>query len=307
MSYPRTKIYHDGSHYIGIPETHRPKRPKKEVCKGKVSQADNNEKTENKKSAKPTLKEEFERLYKEYSNSPKTERNQKIVQELIPKFKDEESAKAFVENNIERMKRNRLEKLKRLMRKVRLQQWNYFLTFTYDNQKHNENSFKKGLTNCLNHLANRKGWKYIGVWERSPKNNRLHFHCIAYIPDGQMIGSIEKHSDYDTVSKRIQETYQNSHFLEKYGRNDFQEIIMQEMPYVISYLIKYVDKSGERLVYSRGLPTYFISDIFDDDIACFYGIDDRKLLLFDNFICMDEGEILGTVSPEVISKLPKAN
>ncbi len=307
MHYPRVKIYTDGSHFIGIPETHKPKRPKKEVCKGKVSQADINEKTENKKSAKPTLKEEFERLYKEYSNSPKQERNQKIVQELLPRFKNEDNAKAFVENNIERINRNRMERMKRLKRKILIQEWNYFVTFTYDDKKQSEESFKKGLMNCLRHLSTRKNWKYVGVWERSPKNNRLHFHCITYIPDGQMIGTIEKRIDYDTISKRMQETYPNSHFSQQFGRNDFQSVVKHELPQIIAYLVKYIQKSGEKIIYSRGLPTYFVSDIFEDDVVCFYGIDDRKLLLFDDFICMDEGEILGSVSPEVISKLPKAN
>ena len=45
----------------------------------------------------------------------------------------------------------------------------------------------------------------------------------------------------------------------------------------------------------------------DEDIACPYGVDDRKLLLFDSFRCIDEGEILGTVSPEVLAKMPKCN
>ena len=35
--------------------------------------------------------------------------------------------------------------------------------------------------------------------------------------------------------------------------------------------------------------------------------EDRKLLLFDNFMCLDQGEIIGQVSQEVIDKMPKAN
>ncbi len=313
MGYPKTKIYHDGSHYIGIPETHRPtkKRPKR-ACRGETMLQANgiksNDKTENEKSAEPmTVNEEFERLYKENSNSLSKKTIRKIVQEISPRFKDEETAKAFVENNIERKKRNRAERMKRLMRKVRLQQWNFFVTFTYDDKKHTEESFRKSLMNCLRHQADRRDWKYIGVWERSPKSQRLHFHCIMQIPDGKMIGEMIIVKDYDTKHQRMQRTYQNDHFLEQYGRNDFKEIIPRELSKTVGYLIKYIDKSGERLVYSRGLPTYFVSDIFEDDVICPYGVDDRKLLLFDNFTCMDEGEILGAVSPEIISTLPKAN
>ena len=55
------------------------------------------------------------------------------------------------------------------------------------------------------------------------------------------------------------------------------------------------------------MPTYFLSDVLDEDVACPYGVDDRKVLLFDNFTCMNEGEILGKVSKEVIKQLPKSN
>ena len=71
--------------------------------------------------------------------------------------------------------------------------------------------------------------------------------------------------------------------------------------------MKYIEKSGEKIVYSRGLPQYFISDILDDDVACSTGIEDRKLLLFDDFTCWDEGCYMGKVSPEVIAQMRKSN
>ena len=40
---------------------------------------------------------------------------------------------------------------------------------------------------------------------------------------------------------------------------------------------------------------------------CPYGIDDRKAVLADDFLCMVDGEVMGTVSKEVIEKMPKAN
>ena len=71
--------------------------------------------------------------------------------------------------------------------------------------------------------------------------------------------------------------------------------------------MKYIEKSGERLIYGGDLPTYFVSDIMDEDIICQFGIDDRKAILADNFTCISDGEIMGTVSPKVIEKMPKAN
>ena len=71
--------------------------------------------------------------------------------------------------------------------------------------------------------------------------------------------------------------------------------------------MKYIEKTGERLAYGGKLPTYFRSDILDDDIVCPCGIEDRKLLLFDQFTCVKEGEVIGEVSPEVIEQMPKSN
>ena len=69
--------------------------------------------------------------------------------------------------------------------------------------------------------------------------------------------------------------------------------------------MKYIEKSGERLVYGGDLPTYFVSDIMDEDIVCPFGIDDRKAILADDFTCISDGEIMGTVSKEIIEKMPK--
>ena len=160
--------------------------------------------------------------------------------------------------------------------------------------------------NTLKHLVNRKGWKYIGVWERSPEKQRLHFHGIFYIPE--MIGELIKTTDYDTVSHRKQTTYQNTHFLKHFGRNDFKTLIPYDVDRSIRYLLKYIEKSGERLCYGGKLPTYFISSILDDDVLCPYGIADKKLLLFDDFTCIDDdGVVMGKASPEVIKNMPKTN
>ncbi len=73
------------------------------------------------------------------------------------------------------------------------------------------------------------------------------------------------------------------------------------------YLLKYIEKSGKRLAFGGKLPTYFHSDILDKDVVCGYGVDDKKLLLFDSFGCYHEGEYIGQVSPEVIEQMPKSN
>ena len=68
-----------------------------------------------------------------------------------------------------------------------------------------------------------------------------------------------------------------------------------------------MEKSGEKIVYSKNLPTFFISDILPDDVICKFGREERKLILFDDFHCLDEGVLIGKVSKETISQMPKAN
>ena len=53
-----------------------------------------------------------------------------------------------------------------------------------------------------------------------------------------------------------------------------------------------MEKSSERIVYSKGLGTYFVRDIVESDIVCTIGKEDRKILLFDNFYCIDNDEVI---------------
>lgn len=294
MLYQKSKVYYDGSHYIAIPQ---------ENFKRKQF---------NRKRSKTTTttivdqtKQKFETAYAESQSLPKRERKKYIAEKMRSEFSTTEQAIDYIEQNIERKKNNLAKRRVRLWRKIYLQEWNYFVTFTYDSQKHTEETFKAKIRNTLKHLISRKDWKYIGVWERSPDKQRLHFHGIFSIP--QMIGTLEQVNDYSTKSHRKQITYQNTHFLKYFGRNDFKEISAIEIPQAVRYLLKYIEKSGEKLVYGGDLPTYFVSDILDEDIVCPIGIEDKKALLFDDFTCVDDGLLMGKVSADIIKQMPKAN
>lgn len=253
-------------------------------------------------------KEVFEQLYREYLSKPRKLRKQAIVEGMRPYFKTDEEAELFVELNFMRKLRNLITRRIRMMRKANLQEFNYFVTFTYNDALHTEESFRKKLKNCLSLFSSRKRWKYIGVWERSPEKKRLHFHGVFDIPDGAMPGYFIQKEDYSFKTHRRQITNQDTYFLENFGRNDFEKIEdKHRVGQAIAYLMKYMEKSGERLVYSKGLPQFFLSDIMEDDIVCPYGIEDRKLLLFDDFGCWDEGEYIGQVSRDTIAKMPKAS
>jgi len=69
--FAKTKIYFDGSHYIGIPDTSQPWKKKKFK----------NTKTTDK------VKEKFEKLYKENKNKTKKERKEIIATELVRELK----------------------------------------------------------------------------------------------------------------------------------------------------------------------------------------------------------------------------
>lgn len=262
-----------------------------------------------KNTKKMTKKEYFNELYMKFIDLPKRKRREKIIDEMRNYFPKLEYCENFVDANLERKQRNLICRRVRMCRKANLAGFNYFCTFTYDDKKHTESTFKHKLKACFRNMCFRKNWKYMGVWERAPKTNRLHFHGLFNIPPNAMPGQIIEVRDYSTQFNKMQKTFQSSYFNERFGRSDFKEIDEQErrLGNALAYLMKYIEKTGEKIVYSKGLPQYFISDIMDDDIVCTIGQEDKKLLLFDDFNCWDEGVLMGKVSPEVIEQMRKCN
>ena len=178
MYYGESKVYFDGSHYIAIPRTTRAvkKRPIKpeeiitvfeekqegselETTSEPTLYEENNNSVEvnldnknakiPKKERKITKKELFEELYLRFIDLPKQSKIKNIIQEMMQYFETEEDCKLFVEANFERKKRNLICRRVRMCRKANLANFNYFCTFTYDDKKHTEASFKKGIRTCL--------------------------------------------------------------------------------------------------------------------------------------------------------------
>ena len=352
MPFAKCKVYSDGGHYIAIPHTTRPYRPRRkpneevitvteeiqseqpaedtsafsedESAPVSLAQAEKQEngggEEENIESSasfvsnqadvsarRMTRKELFEELYQKNIDLPRRQRKAVILAAMRPYFKTEDAAEYYVDANLRRKTRNLIERRVRMTRKVNLQEFNFFVTFTYNSELHTEESFQAELKNCLKNLSTRKHWKYIGVWERSPKKGRLHFHGLFYIPEGTMPGKMLDVEDYNFNSRRRQVTHQNTYFNERFGRSDFEPIERGDIGAAIAYIVKYIEKSGEKIVYSKGLPQFFISDIMEEDVVCPCGLEDKKLLLFDDFGCWDEGCYMGKVSEDVIKQMPKAN
>ncbi len=351
--YPECKVYSDGSHFIAIPHTEKPYKPrpkKKEEVITVKPPSENKPPAEEeiahpKESVPPidgallplekiavtgellkeeepeqpanilqpnerrmTKKELFNELYQEYAFLKKSEKKEKLIATLRPYFKNDDAVKFFVESNLERKQRNLIARRIRLTRKINLHEFNFFVTFTYSDKLHTEESFKKGLKSTLKNLSSRKGWRYVGVWERSPEKHRLHFHGLFYIPEGTMPSELDEREDYSFATHRRQTIHECTYFAFRFGRNDFEAITdTQKLGNAVAYIMKYLEKTGEKIVYSKGLPQYFISDIVEDDVVTTMGVEDKKLLLFDDFGCWDEGEYLGAVSKDVIKQMRKAN
>ena len=343
MPYGEAKVYFDGSHYIAIPHTERPTKPRKKPIEEEITIFKESEENEGSEDNTPehsnsfemeekdnskqivveedienfepqierivTKKELFEELYQKYIDLKRNERKKKIIEDMLLHFDTQEHCESYVQVQMERKQRNLICRIIRMCRKANLANFNYFCTFTYDDKLHTEQSFKKKLQGCFKMMCHRKNWKYMGVWERSPKNQRLHFHGLFEIPEGSLSGTLEKVKDYSTITHKMQESLQSSYFNERFGRSDFSPIDENErrLGNALAYLMKYIEKTGEKIVYSKRLPQYFISDIMEEDVVTTIGQEDKKLLLFDDFNCWDEGVLMGKVCPEVIEQMRKCN
>ena len=259
-----------------------------------------------------TRTELFNMIYEENKHLSKNRLRGKLFSALRPYFKDKEETDYFITDNLARIRKNINSKKNRAWRKARLAEFNYFCTFTYDDNKVSEDEFRKKLKRLLANLNYRKKWTYMGVWERGGRTDRLHFHALVHVPDGQMVGEFTEVKDYNTEKHRMQTQLVNSYFGERFGRTTFEEIAPQELDYSLNYILKYIEKTGEKIVYSRGLYMYFQSDILDEDVIMQMSnpnpeYRNEKYILFDNFTCIDDGEIIGMACSETIRKMRHTN
>lgn len=151
----------------------------------------------------------------------------------------------------------------------------------------------------------------MGVWERGKDTDRLHFHALFKIPDDGMVGEFIQTRDYNKKTGQSKTITQNTFFIDRFGRNEFDVICNRSYDYgsSIAYIIKYLEKQNARAVYSRGVYEYFRSDIQGKDVVCNTNMLDEtsnKLILADDFMCIDEGVLMGEVSEETIAKMPKS-
>lgn len=273
------RVYKDGNHFVAMQvlKTDKPKMRAKqdEYYKESVMYFDELFYT--------AISEKFE--FKQLKDCKKSTAFKKYLLdcmlELCP-YEDE--MRKFVENRIDRNVHNYYVRIKRMKRKCNLNKFNYFVTFTYDDKKHSEKSFREKIKKCLSNLANRRGWRYMAVFEKGKATDRLHLHALLYVPAGEMVGEIIEVNDYSIKQHQMQTSYQNTFFNERFGRSDFKEIEKEDYNKSANYLLKYINKTGEKVMYSRYLPSELLMYVENTNIACEFTDFLTKYVLFDDVI-----------------------
>ena len=163
MPFAKCKVYSDGSHFIAIPHTEKPYKPRRKPREDKIVVANEQTETERdmfkedeayvsvikepsekgigndgteisrngEKKRIMTKKELFEELYVAYHKLPKNKRKAVIVRKMRPYFDTAEETEYYVDANMNRKRRNLICRRIRMTRKVNLQTFNYFVTDTY--------------------------------------------------------------------------------------------------------------------------------------------------------------------------------
>ena len=289
LSGNKYKIYCDGSHHVASL-----------ICRSQLSGADDRRDLNDilfmssskrvRDSQREVTEDDriFDELYFEAKESFRSPNKIRLFleKELPLRTFNVKDHKSFIDEHIERKEHNLYARLKRFRRKAYLNKWSHFVTLTYDDELHDEESFKMKLRKCLANFHCRRGWKYMGVFERAPETKRLHFHALMYIPDGEMPGKMEERKDYSIKQKRIQKTLSNTFFAKRFGRNDFEPVNLSDIKHgnTLGYILKYIGKTGEYINYSRGIPTEICKELNECDISAEFLDFCNKFVLFDDVI-----------------------
>ena len=101
-----------------------------------------------------------------------------------------------------------------------------------------------------------------------------------------MIGKIVKKLEYSTKRGGRRTRYGNTFFDENFGISDFQEVnpILLRRGGTARYLVKYITKTGEKALYSRGVPREICREFNDNDIVGTYFDFVTKYVLWDEVL-----------------------
>lgn len=188
---------------------------------------------------------------------------------LVDKFGETDDLDEYLEKRFAAAEKALYQREQRMWRKARLNRFTHFYTQTYDSEKYeSEEAFEFAYKKFLQNMCSRRGWKYFYRAERGDSTARLHFHAVIFVPsESQIPGFFRLKRDYNPMRKKIETRNENAFLADKFGRNDFSPICEYNSSEAIKYVGKYLDKTNDKIVYSRGLPTYLSTDIQDADVV----------------------------------------
>ena len=87
-----------------------------------------------------------------------------------------------------------------------------------------------------------------------------------------MIGELVRKRQHSKKRNGMYTRYGNTFFDEAFGMSDFQEVnpILLKRGGTSRYLVKYITKSGEKALYSRGTPAEICKELSENDIVGTY-------------------------------------
>ena len=147
----------------------------------------------------------------------------------------------------------------------------------------------------------------MGVFEHGEENGRLHFHGFFYIPEGQQIGEIEDRKNYSVKNHQWHFFKANTEFERVFGINEYEDIseaMSADSKAMADYtykMLRYMEK-GEKVFYSRHIPTEFEGRFRENDMLMFFNITcKRKMkryIVRPDIMCRTETKIIRKQSVE---------
>ena len=165
----------------------------------------------------------------------------------------------YIIDNINRRLHSIMLRIKRFKRKVEFHKngryWTHFVTLTRDPSKYPTfQAWESDIKMTLSHLSDRRGWRFIFVFEDGHSEDHEHMHGMLHVPAGQMIEQIVKVSRYNKKTGQRKEVQESTFFRSRFGINEFEPLQFGSSEChnrIIAYMVKYIAKSPKKFFYSR--------------------------------------------------------
>lgn len=212
MPYQASKIYYDGSHYIAVPKETFPS------CKGRKTARKSNRQTEQRKA-------KCWNAYAERQALPETRTPQTRYGKTQGDFPSDKRAEGIRQAaNGTQEKTTHISGITRLWHKsVSARQLEFLCNVYLFRRKAHGTDLSKDIAQ---HFETPCKPQRLEVYRRVGtlcKRAATLSRDILY-PRKRYGGELKQVSDYSTKQHRMQTTYQNTHFLRYFGRNDFKAI-----------------------------------------------------------------------------------